>query len=145
MTINWNQSQLDVLAALLDQLVPANSERAIAGAGHPDVVQFIQRRAAENVLLAEWINELLSLLENSSEAITKALIRNLESQVPVAFGALLRECYMGYYSRPAGRIPLGLSAAATQPLGYAVPLEAPGFIDSLVAPVKRRGACYRDC
>lgn len=145
MTINWNQSQLDVLAELLDQLVPANPERAIAGAGNLDVVQFIQRRAAENELLAQGMNELLLLLENSSEVITEALIRNLESQVPVAFEALLRECYMGYYSRPSGRVPLGLSAAATQPLGYAVPVESPEFIDSLVAPVKRRGACYRDC
>ena len=71
------------------------------------------------------------------------LVAQLESSAPEAFQALLRQTYMGYYSRPDVRVLFGLSDQPTQPNGYDVPSESPELMAELTAPVVARGKCYR--
>ena len=71
------------------------------------------------------------------------LVAELESTAPEAFQALLRQTYMGYYSRPDVRVLFGLSDQPTQPNGYDMPSESPEFMAELTAPVVARGRCYR--
>ncbi|MBX2882299.1 MAG: hypothetical protein KTR32_20290 [Granulosicoccus sp.] len=145
MSIDWTDKQRALLVEMLDYLVPANTQRGITSAGESGVLEFIELRAVDDAELFRQINELLHQAESSADTLSEQMMHALQRKAPDAFTALLRATYMGYYSRAQSRAQLGLSAAPTQPLGYSVPSEAPEFIDALVAPVKRRGPCYRDC
>ena len=50
---------------------------------------------------------------------------------------------MGYYSRADVRPQFGLSPRPTQPEGYELPEDDPDELADMLAPVRRRGRCYR--
>ena len=90
-------------------------------------------------MLIETGNDLNSIdLRNFTNLICK-----LEDQKPEFFNAFLRKIYIAYYNQPSIRTHFGLSANPPHPEGYNVPSETIEEISSLVAPVIKRGACYR--
>lgn len=134
----------DLLAELLDQLIPASGDGKIPAAGALGVARFVRENAAGSDLVTHLLAR-ASALQRAGMAVNAAMVKQLEAEAPAAFGWLLRMTYMGYYSRPDTRVFFGLSASPVHPQGYAVADEPADMIEALVAPVRSRGDLFRDC
>ena len=150
----WSEAEGRLLAALLDEIVPASADGRVPAAGALGVSAFLARKAADDAALAARLREALAHAARLAEvrgadfealdaASRVALVEALEHDAPAAFAALLRHTYMGYYSRADVRPHFGLSPKPTQPDGYAVPDDDPDEMAALLAPVRARGRCYR--
>ena len=149
-----SDSEIKLLNAVLNELIPARADGRVPGAGDLGVAAFLGRAAAADDGLAVHLRtasttvaELVKAAGGPFEALApenrRDLVAELESSAPEAFQALLRQTYMGYYSRPDVRVLFGLSDQPTQPNGYDMPSESPEFMAELTAPVVARGRCYR--
>ena len=150
----WSPAEGRLLLGLLNLLVPASADGRIPAAGTHGVADFLARKAAADPGLATLFCRSLALADSiahsrgaSFDALDAAgrlaVVETLEREAPDAFAALLRHAYMGYYSRADIRGLLGLSARPTQPDGYAVPEDDPDELAELLAPVRKRGSCFR--
>ena len=150
----WTEAEGRLLAALLDELVPASADGRIPAAGALGVADFLARKALADPALAVLLRQGLARAAALAEArgagfdaldaaARVAVVEALEREAPDAFAALLRHTYMGCYSRADLRPLFGLSARPTQPEGYAVPEDDPDEVAELLAPVRERGRCYR--
>ncbi len=72
-----------------------------------------------------------------------AVLKAVEMEQPRDFAELVRLTYMAYYSRPEIRPLLGVGAHPVHPHGYVVEHESDTLMDELTAPVRARGAAYR--
>ena len=139
--------QRELLDALLDQIIPASDDGRIPAAGGLGVADFIIGRAVADPELVQHISHGLekaaALVDADGIRLDSAAVRQLEQEAPASFQALLRQTYMGYYSRGDIRGLLGLSPKAVHPDGYDVPEQDLDEIRALTAPVKERGPCYR--
>lgn len=140
----WTSAQTTLLNAILNQLIPANNTKGIPGAGDIPVSQFIARQAATDMALAQHVSSLLRLARSSAGGVTTDLVRQLETEQPEAFSALLTATYKGYYSRPDMRAKVGVGAHPVHPDGYDVPHETSEMMEHLTAPVRARGPVFRD-
>lgn len=142
----WSDDERQLLDGLLDQLVPANADKHIPGAGQAGVADFLGKVASQDSDLSRLLRSGLSSARvKSAEGLDHhALLQWFETEEPDFFTALLRQTYMGYYSRSDIRPLFGLSDLPTQPRGYDVPAESPELMTELTAPVVARGRCYRD-
>lgn len=140
----WSDADAAILTAILDELIPANPDKGIPGAGEIGVVEFVARSASHDQTLAHSVSSLLRTAQTTADGVTTDLVRRLEAEQPQAFSALLIETYKGYYSRPDMRAKVGLAAHPVHPLGYEVARETPEMIDELTAPVRARGPVFRD-
>lgn len=136
--------ETSLLDAILDELIPANSQRQIPGAGAAGVASFLIDRAGLDASLGEAVSSLLRDAQQVVGKVTPDLVRKLEAQSPAAFQMLLTETYKGYYSRPDIRVKFGVGAHPVHPDGYAVEHETPEFLAELTAPVLARGRIFRD-
>lgn len=151
----FSRTETRLLAAVLDELVPASSDGGrVPAAGALGVAEFIAGKATASpdlaALLRDALQRIVCLAETRGgefasldRASRVSIVAALEREAPEVFAALLRNTYMGYYSRADVRPLLGLSPGPTQPEGYAVPDDDPGELASLLAPVRARGRCYR--
>ena len=143
----WNDSERSLLEALLDQIIPANADRGIPSAGKLGVADFISRRIADDpelgCLLADGLATAAALVGAHDGHVDPTVVSQLEQEAPASFNALLRQAYMGYYSRGDIRGLLGLSPKPVHPDGYDMPEQDLGEIRVLTAPVTERGRCYR--
>lgn len=146
----WTQEERAYLDATLNRLIPANRDRQIPGAGELGVADFLSREANANADLRDAISALLAkatelaCAAELSDGMTPDAVRQLESALPLEFKKLLVATYKGYYSRPDMRACFGLAAHPVHPVGYDVPPEPPEVMVELTAPVRARGAFYRD-
>ncbi len=138
----WSEAELGVLSAILDQLIPANPDRGVPGAGELGVAAFLAVRASEDAVLRGAVASLLA--QSPASGITTEHVRQLETDQPEAFVTLVVETYKGYYSRPDMRAKVGVGAHPVHPLGYAVATEPPEMMAELTAPVRARGSIFRD-
>ncbi len=142
----WNDRERQLLEALLNQIIPANAERKIPAAGALGVADFISKRIADapelGCLFADGLAK-AAALANADGTVDKAVAQKLEQEAPAFFAAMIRQTYMGYYSRGDIRALLGLSAKPVHPDGYDVPEQDLDEIRALTAPVTERGRCYR--
>ena len=143
MTGPWTESDRARLDALLDQLIPANSDKGIPGAGELGVSEFLTDRAAEDFKLAADIKKILVRLDGNADSVSVGRIRQIEREAPEAFLSLIAATYMGYYSRAQLRPHFGVGSHPVHPNGYAVASETPEQLEELTAPVRKRGAIYR--
>ncbi len=140
------------LDAVLDTLIPPNTERAIPGAGEANVAEFIEQHVAADATLCKLFDDGFAYLGDMSadrfellpEELQITYLQGLEKSKPDFFAELIRLTYMGYYSRPEIRRLLGLSGKPVHPAGYDVALEPPELLSELTAPVRARGEVYRD-
>ena len=139
----------DLLALVLDTLVPASDEFPAAGSVALDHVLTIARASEE---VAGLLSRALSLLE---EAVRSAgvgnfreldadgqerALRQVEAADPAAFETLVRHTYDGYYSHPLVLTRLGLDAGPLHPRGHRVEaVELPAEL----ARVAARRSIYR--
>lgn len=142
--MSWNQEQAPVLRAIIDQLIPANVARGIPGAGEIGVADYLESVCTRDDDLDASITALLGLAGLSAEAITPALVGDLEAKLPGPFAQLLAETYKGYYSRADMRAKVGIAAHPVHPAGYIVARERPELMAELTAPVRARGPVFRD-
>lgn len=140
----WSIDQTNLLADILDEIIPPNPDRAIPGAGELGVADFLADVAAKDTTFQGNVFSLLRLAQNSADEVTTDLVRQFEAKLPGEFSALLRETYKGYYSRPDMRAKVGVGAHPVHPLGYEVTPESPELMDELTAPVRARGPVFRD-
>ncbi len=138
------QQHRGLLDAILDQLIPANTEKNIPSAGSIGVADFIAARAIDDEEASTAIKELLSSVASVGGDVTPAMIQELEQRQAENFTVLLNLTYMGYYSRPDIRACIGLGSWPVHPKGYEVPAEPAEVIEGLTAPVTKRGRFYRD-
>ncbi len=144
------ESQLALLADVLDRLIP--SADGLPAAGALGVADYIDRVLAGSTELRRAILEVLHQIDGTagrehSRAFCEleggrkdAVLRRVEASEPASFQALLRQAYNGYYSDPTVIKGLGLEARPPQPAGYE--LEAGDL--SPLEKVKSRGRMYRE-
>ena len=141
-----------LLADMLDVLIPARADGRIPAAGRLGVADWLRQRAGDDPALAAALAALLDRaaslappdgLASRDAAGREAILTRLEAECGAAFALLVRHTYMGYYSRGDVRRCLGLSPRPTQPDGHAQPADDPDALAALVAPVRRRGPCFR--
>ena len=142
-----DSTQRELLDALLDQIIPASEDGRIPAAGALGVADFISDRIAADVELRRLIQQGLAqaamLISVNGHRVEPDVVKLLEEEMPDFFEALIRQTYMGYYSRGDIRGLLGLSPKPVHPDGYDVPEQDLDEIRALTAPVKERGSCYR--
>ena len=148
MTPETLAARRDVLALVLDTLVPASSGFPGAGAVALDHVLAMAAASAD---VARRLSDGLQAVEEASRAIGAAglaslsvddrenVLRRVEQSHAEFFEALVRYTYDGYYSHPAVIARLGLDASPLHPRGHRV--EAVDLPD--LARVSARGPIYR--
>lgn len=138
------QQHRNLLDDILDELIPANPEKKIPSAGTVGVGDFVVSRASEDTTLSDALTGLLSAAVKMGGEVTTEMVKALEASNTAHFTLLLNLTYMGYYSRPEIRSLVGLGSWPVHPNGYEVPLEPTIMIEKLTAPVRNRGAMYRN-
>ena len=150
----WSEPEGRLLAAILDEIVPASADGRVPAAGALGIAEFLASRASDDPELATLLRTLLtqvealgashgSRFEAMDAPVRIAIVEALEREAPDAFTALLWHTYMGYYSRADVRPHFGLSPRPTQPEGYELPEDDPDELADMLAPVRARGRCYR--
>tara|TARA_B100000780_G_scaffold264026_1_gene218346 strand:+ start:2241 stop:2690 length:450 start_codon:yes stop_codon:yes gene_type:complete len=144
-------SQNQLLVAILDQLVPANLDKAIPGAGALGVAEFLWTATDYATDPIGTVIRLLDsiaaqadnfvILDNASKV---AVLKQIEATHKEDFAVLIRLTYMGYYSRADVRPFFGVGVHPIHPKGYHVLRESTELMAELTAPVRKRGPIYRD-
>jgi hypothetical protein len=141
-------AQRDLLALVLDALVPASGGFPGAGAVALDHVLAMAAASADLERLlshglraveeASGANDAASLASLSGDD-RETVLRRVEQSHPEFFEALVRHTYDGYYSHPTVIARLGLDASPPHPRGHRV--ETVDLAD--LARVSARGPIYR--
>ena len=138
----------DLLAHVLDTLVPAGREFPVAGSAALDHVLAMARASTEVDAL---LSRALGLVEDAAGSIAadfaaldvdgrERVLRLAEAADRPTFDTLVRHAYDGYYSHPDVVARLGLEPGPLHPRGHRV--EAVELPDEL-ARVAARRAIYR--
>ena len=138
--------------ALIDALLPASADGRLPAASQLGIADWLAQRAGEQpelgAQLALCSTELTELARARNAAFAELpaaqrdeLVQALANAKPVAFAAVQRATYMGYYSHPTIPPLFGLPDRPPQPLGHKQP---PDDLETLLAPVRARGRHYRD-
>ena len=150
----WTESEHEILYRILETLIPASKDGKIPSANNILIIEKLKQEAIKDnkfkSLLLDGLKHIKHMLIATGNDLNSIDLRNftnlickLEDQKPEFFNAFLRKIYIAYYNQPSIRTHFGLSANPPHPEGYNVPSETIEEISSLVAPVIKRGACYR--
>ena len=143
-------AQLELMWGVLDRIIPPADN--FPGAGDLGVTNYVDRVVGESEDLKRLFARGLTQIATNGEAQgpegfaglpdeqKDAVLRQVESEDPEFFQALVRHTYNGYYTNPRIIELLGLEARPPQPKGYQL---EPGDL-SLLERVKKRGQAYRD-
>jgi hypothetical protein len=134
----------DLLSQILDLLIPAGPARGIPGAGAIGVADFVIKAAAFCPDGSAHLVAFLHSVKAAPRPLEESLLRSLEQAQAADFQWLLRQTYMGYYSRPDMRASVGVAPWPVHPKGYDVAAEPQETLDALTAPVRARGPIYRN-
>ncbi len=143
-------AQRELLAAVVDRIIPPGDGAPGAGevgvAAHVEGITGVSPQS--RALLTKGLKEIdaasgrayaKDFLSLSDREKTETL-KQVESEHPEFFAALVRETYSGYYSSPDALRAKALPTVAPQPAGY----EIEPFDESLLDAVRERGKAYRD-
>ena len=150
----WTESEHEILYRILETLVPASKDGKIPSANNILIIEKLKQEAIKDnkfkSLLLNGLKHIKHMLIETGNDLNSIDLRNftnlickLEDQKPEFFSAFLRQTYIAYYNQPSIRTHFGLSTNPPHPEGYNVPSETIEEISSLVAPVIKRGDCYR--
>ena len=150
----WTESEHEILHRILEALIPASKDGKIPSANKILIIEKLKQEAIKDnkfkSLLLDGLKHIRQMLNVKGKDLNSidfkkftTLICKLEDQKPEFFNAFLRKIYIAYYNQPSIRTHFGLSANPPHPDGYNVPSETIEEISSLVAPVIKKGACYR--
>ena len=145
--------QLPLVNSMLERIVPPDEGGGkMPGAGELGVADFVDRVVGESAELKRLFTRGLAQIEIASQTQHSkdfvdlssqqkdTVLKNVETQEPEFFRALVRQTYNGYYTNARVIELLGLEGRPPQPRGYE--LEQGDF--SLIENVKKRGQAYRD-
>ena len=150
----WTESEHEILYRILETLIPASKDGKIPSANNILIIEKLKQEAIKDnkfkSLLLDGLKHIKHMLIATGNDLNSIDLRNftnlickLEDQKPEFFNAFLRKIYIAYYNQPSIRTHFGLSENPPHPDGYNVPSETIEEISSLVAPVIKRGNCYR--
>ena len=150
----WTESEHEILYRILETLIPASKDGKIPSANNILIIEKLKQEAIKDnkfkSLLLDGLKHIKHMLIVTGNDLNSIDLRNftnlickLEDQKPEFFNAFLRQTYIAYYNQPSIRTHFGLSENPPHPDGYNVPSETIEEISSLVAPVIKRGDCYR--
>jgi gluconate 2-dehydrogenase subunit 3-like protein len=141
-------AQRDLLALVLDTLVPASGEFPSAGVVALDHVLAVAARSLE---LESRLSRTLQAVEEAARVDgtgdfarrgvdgRESIVRRVEQSHPELFEVLVRHTYDGYYGHPTVIARLGLEPGPLHPRGHQV--ETAALPD--LARVSARGPIYR--
>ena len=142
----FSAEQEQVIAALIDAIVPPSDDGRLPGAGTLDLVPHVERSARQNPMLRPVIEYGLSAiaelagkrsaagLETLTRADWTATLKEFTATDSFFLPAFLFLVYGGYYQHDRVVTALGLEPRAPHPKGYEM-----GSDDwSLLDPVRRR-------
>ena len=147
MTLRALAAQRDLLALVLDTLVPASGEFPGAGVVALDHLVAVAAASAE---LESLLSRALQAVEEAARASDggfarlspderESALRRIERSHAEPFEALVRHTYDGYYSHPTVIARLGLDPGPLLPRGHGVEVADPPDL----ARVTGRGPIYR--
>ena len=150
----WTKSEHEILHRILEAIIPASKDGKIPSANNILIIEKLKQEAIKDnkfkSLLLDGLKHIKHMLIVTGNDLNSIDLRNftnlickLEDQKPEFFNAFLRQTYIAYYNQPSIRTHFGLSENPPHPDGYNVPSETIEEISSLVAPVIKRGDCYR--
>ncbi len=137
-----DQSQREILASALNRLIPPSG--AMPGAGDLGLSAFVEGAVGGNPRQRRLLTDGLAQLEIAAsrqggsgfgqlEGETQdAVLREIQSQTPVFFDALLRQCYNGYYTNPQVLDLIGYQTPSPETYVYQ-PLD-----ETLLEPQRQR-------
>jgi hypothetical protein len=142
-----------LLALVLDELIPPRPDGRLPGAGTLGVGAVVQHAAAGTPELEQMLTHGLAALDDVARRVGAAgfaslspaaridALRDIERAEPMFVPTLLTLACVGYYSAEPVVAALKGSARPPHPLGYE--LESDDL--SLLDPVRARGKLYREC
>lgn len=136
----------DVLAAVLDEIIPPSADGRLPGAGTLGLAAEVEAFLAGTPGgLADVAVRLDALAGDGFARLAGArrteALRSFEARSPGLVASLLAPTIVRYYQAPRVLVALGLEARPPHPKGHV--LEA-GDLGPLEA-VRRRGKIYREC
>jgi len=142
--LRFSESQVRVLAAVLDELIPPRSDGRLPGAGALGVARAVEAALQGTPPLLGMIADGLSALAEKgfadrSPAERCVLLDELASGEHAFPPMLILQTYIGYYQHPRVVVALGLEARPPHPQGYAMAPDDPTLLD----PVRRRPSLWR--
>ena len=139
-----------LLLKILDEIIPAGGVRRMPSAGVKAVADSVLSATAYSPDPSATVKLVLEAVHAQSPVFGElpaedrvAVLKAVERQHSRDFAEIVRLTYMAYYSRPEIRPYLGVGAHPVHPQGYAVDRESETLMDELTAPVRARGAAYR--
>jgi hypothetical protein len=127
-------SRRETLALLADVLIPAADRMPSAR-----MVGVAERRIEQVLAARPDLKPILDdLLDRARGEEPHAAIERVEQTEPSDFAALLVAVAGAYYMSPEVRRMIGYGGQQARPIDSSDEVE-----DDLLAPVRRRGACYR--
>ena len=150
----WTESENEIMHRILIAIIPASKDGKIPSANNILIIEKLKQEAIKDnkfkSLLLDGLKHIKHMLIVTGNDLNSIDLRNftnlickLEDQKSEFFSAFLRQTYIAYYNQPSIRTHFGLSENPPHPDGYNVPSETIEEISSLVAPVIKRGDCYR--
>ena len=145
----FTESQRVLVRHVLNRIVPAGD--GFPAAGELGVVDYLDGLVGRSARLKRTFAEGLARIEMVADAGGPAgfaglpddrkdeVLRDVESDLPEFFAALVKHTYNGYYTDPTVLAILGPEVRPPQPLGHDVEV---GDL-SLLANVRKRGRVYR--
>jgi Gluconate 2-dehydrogenase subunit 3 len=142
-----------LLALVLDELIPPRPDGRLPGAGTLGVGAVVEHAAAGTPDLLQMLSQGLAALDDVARrsgaegfaALSPTdrivALRDIEQAEPLFLSTLLTLACVGYYSAEPVVAVLKGSARPPHPLGYE--LESDDL--SLLDPVRARGKLYREC
>ena len=148
--MDLNPSEIEDLAALLDEIIPPSPDGQMPGAGELGLASRIVRElGVQEGALEQLCKGLDSLRREAGEqafaqlprARRKEIVATVDARDPALVAGLLFPTWVAYYEHPRALAGLGLKSTPPHPGGYT--LEP--FDESLLAPVRARPPFYRKC
>jgi len=142
----FGESEKKVLAAAMDEIIPASDGMPAASA--VGGMAYLERIAAGDADVANDIRSALAVLQSVSErafdqldgAARVAVLQKLEAQEPIQFAHLRDYVYESYYTQPRVWKLIGYEFYPTDHEG---PHMEP-FDESILAEVRKRPKLYRE-
>ena len=143
------ETQSRTLKALLNLIIPADSDRAMPGAGELDFIGYIKEFASDSMaaihreidsLDARLTNELGAGVEELEERVLEQFVDKLRASEPYFAVNVVIQAINCYYQDDRVVTALGWEARPPFPKGFDV---VRGDL-SLLEPVRQRGKIYRE-
>ncbi len=149
----FSPDEMQVLRAVLDEIIPAAVGGELPGAGEAGLAEYIEQAVRETPEIANVIRPALAALDQLARERTgqgfgalagpqrRPVIAEFSSQDVAFFLTMMFHAYSGYYQHERVVEGLGLEARPPHPKGYVV---QPSDLDGLLQAVRQRPKLYRD-